>query len=315
MSRQISAVFKEITGTIRSTAGRHATMTSPTSERLGLCSPSLERLLVQRIPRAPSPERTSAFSRNDARGIAHMMRVGLFKDVHVKTLTSQKRRALLTARCLLQEKAIDLENEMRGLLRNFGLKVGQTSGSTFETRILELVENDAELAEIMEPLLAGRRKLREGLAKLEKKVRSEAKHDDVCRRLMTVPGVGPIVSLAYVSTVDIPSRFRHSRSVGAVLGLTPILNQSGEVSRVGHVSLRGDAMMRTLLYEAAQSMMTRVVKWCWLKAWAMNIAKRHGSKKAKVALARRLAVVMHRMWVDGSEFRWTKEANTSGSAT
>ncbi len=103
----------------------------------------------------------------------------------MKTLTSQKRRALLTARSLLKGKAIDLENEMRGLLRNFGLKVGRTSGGTFEKKIRELVEGDAELAAIMEPLLAGRRKLREGLAKLEKKVRNEAKRDEVCKRLMT----------------------------------------------------------------------------------------------------------------------------------
>lgn len=298
-------------------------------DRVGLEAGPLSQWLFEGLAKAGFPvfcietRHTKAFldalqqnksDRNDARGIAHMMQVGLFKDVHVKTLTSQKRRALLTARSLLQEKAIDLENEMRGLLRNFGLKVGQTSGGMFETRILKLVEHDSELAEIMEPLLAGRRKLREGLARLEKRVRSEAKDDVVCRRLMTVPGVGPIVSLAYVSTIDIPSRFRHSRSVGAVLGLTPVLNQSGEVSRVGHVSLRGDSMMRKLLYEAAQSMMTRVVKWCWLKAWAMNIAKRHGSKKAKVALARRLAVVMHRMWVDGSEFRWAKEEDISAAA-
>lgn len=295
-------------------------------ERVGVEAGPLSQWLFEGLAKAGLPvfcietRHTKAFldalqqnksDRNDARGIAQMMRVGLFKDVHVKTLTSQKRRALLTARSLLQEKAIDLENEMRGLLRNFGLKVGHASGGTFENRILELVEHDAELAEIMEPLLAGRRKLREGLAKLEKRVLAEAKQDEVCRRLMTVPGVGPIVSLAYVSTIDIPSRFRHSRSVGAILGLTPVLKQSGEVSRVGHISLRGDAMMRRLLYEAAQSMMTRVVKWCWLKAWAMNIAKRHGSKKAKVALARRLAVVMHRMWVDGSEFRWTREDNVS----
>jgi transposase len=295
-------------------------------DRVGLEAGPLSQWLFEGLAKAGLPvccietRHTKAFldasqqnksDRNDARGIAQMMRVGLFKAVHVKTLTSQKRRALLTARSLLQEKATDLENEMRGLLRNFGLKVGQTAGGTFQRRIRELVEDDDELAEIMDPLLAGRRELREGLARLEKRVRNEAKHGTVCRRLMTIPGVGPIVSLAYVSTVDIPSRFRHSRSVGAVLGLTPVINQSGEVSRVGHVSLRGDAMMRTLLYEAAQSMMTRVVKWCWLKAWAMNIAKRHGSKKAKVALARRLAVVMHRMWVDGSVFRWTKEGEVA----
>ncbi|GCA52268.1 transposase [Sinorhizobium sp. KGO-5] len=171
---------------------------------------------------------TNKSDRNDARGIAHMMRVGLFKNVHVKTLTSQKRRALLTARSLLQEKAIALENDKRGLLRNFGLKVGVVSAGTFEEKVRELVEADADLLEIMEPLLAGRRKLREEFAKLDKKVVQEAKRDQVCKRLMTVPGVGPVVSLAYVATIDIPSRFHNSRSVGAALGLTPVLNQSGE---------------------------------------------------------------------------------------
>ncbi|RVP94683.1 IS110 family transposase [Sinorhizobium meliloti] len=253
------------------------------------------------------PSQTNKSDRNDARGIAHMMRVGLFKNVHVKTLTSQKRRALLTV-SLLQEKAIALENDMRGLLRNFGLKVGVVSAGTFEEKVRELVEADADLLEIMEPLLAGRRKLREEFAKLDKKVVHEAKRDQVCKRLMTVPGVGPVVSLAYVATIDIPSPFHNSRSVGAALGLTPVLNQSGESKRIGHISLCGDAMMRSLLYEAAQTMLTRLVKWCWLKAWAMNIARRHGRKKANVALARRLAVVMHRMWVDGTEFRWTREA-------
>lgn len=298
-------------------------------ERVGLEAGPMSQWLFEGLAKAGLPvfcietRHTKAFlkalqtnksDRNDARGIAHMMRVGLFKDVHVKTLTSQKRRALLTARSLLQEKAIAFENDMRGLLRNFGLKVGQVSGGKFEERIRELVEADPDLAEIMEPLLAGRRKLREEFAKLEKKVLQEARNDKICRRLMTVPGVGPVVSLAYVSTIDVPSRFRHSRAVGAVLGLTPVLNQSGESNRVGHVSLCGDAMMRVLLYEAAQTMLTRVVKWCWLKTWAMNIAKRHGRKKATVALARRLAVVMHRMWVDGSEFRWTREEKTAPAA-
>jgi transposase len=291
-------------------------------ERVGLEAGPMSQWLFEGLARAGLPvfcietrhtkgflkaSQTNKSDRNDARGIAHMMRVGLFKNVHVKTLTSQKRRALLTARALLQEKAIALENDMRGLLRNFGLKVGVVSGGTFEEKVRELVEADADLAEIMEPLLAGRRKLREEFAKLDKKVVHEAKCDQVCKRLMTVPGVGPVVSLAYVSTIDIPRRFHNSRAVGAVLGLTPVLNQSGESKRIGHISLCGDAMMRSLLYEAAQTMLTRLVKWCWLKAWAMNIARRHGRKKANVALARRLAVVMHRMWVDGSEFRWTRE--------
>jgi transposase len=239
------------------------------------------------------------------------MRVHLFKPVHVKTLTSQKRRALLTARELLQGKAIAIENDIRGLLRNFGLKVGMVGAVKFEDRIREPIEGVPDLAEIVKPLLAARCKLREEFEKLDHKVREEARIDPVCQQLMTVPGVGPIVSLAYAATIDIPARFRPSRAVGTVLGLTPILNQSGESNRIGHVSRCGDGMPRTLLYEAAQTLLTRVARWSWLKAWAMNVAKRRGARKAVVALARRLAVILHRIWSDETEFRRTREAMTA----
>jgi transposase len=125
---------------------------------------------------------------------------------------------------------------------------------------------------------------------------------------MTIPGVGPVVALAYTATIDVPARFRSARSVGPALGLTPVLHQSGETNRIGRISLCGDAMMRSLLYEAAQVLLTRVSKWSWLKAWAMAVAKRRGQRRAIVALARRLAVIMHRMWRDGTEFRWTRQA-------
>ncbi len=242
-----------------------------------------------------------------------MMRVNLFRPVPVKTLTSQRRRALLTARKLLQEKAVAIENDIRGLLRNFGLKVGATSVVKFNERIRELVEGHPDLAEIIDALLAARQKLRETFMALHRKLLPIVRDDAVCRRLMTIPGVGPVVSLAFTSTIDVPARFRNSKAVGPALGLTPILNQSGESHRVGRVSLSGDGMMRTLLYEAAQVMLTRVKKWSWLKAWAMNIAKRRGQQKAIVALARRLAVIMHRMWCDGTEFRWTREAASAAA--
>ena len=248
--------------------------------------------------------------RNDARGIAQMMRVNLFRPVHVKTVTSQYRRALLTARKLLQEKAISIENDVRGLLRNFGLKVGMVGSAGFDARIRELVDDRPELADIIASLLAARRMLREELCRLHRRVLEIVRDDSVCRRLMTVPGVGPVVALAYASTVDVPARFSHSKAVGAALGLTPVLHQSGESNRTGRVSLCGDGMMRTLLYEAAQVLLTRVKKWSWLKAWAMNVAKRGGLRKAIVALARRLAVIMHRMWSDGTEFRWTRDEAT-----
>jgi transposase len=160
----------------------------------------------------------------------------------------------------------------------------------------------------MASLLAARHKLREQAGKLHRKLLSIARNDEVCRRLTTIPGAGPIVSLAFIATIDIPARFKSSRAVGPALGLTPVLNQSGESTRIGRISHCGDGMMRTLLYEAAQVMLTRTLKWSWLKAWGMNVAKRRGKQRAIVALARRLAVIMHRMWCDGTEFRWTKES-------
>jgi transposase len=249
--------------------------------------------------------------RNDARGIAQMMRVGLYRPVHVKTLRSQKLRMLLTHRKLLQTKAIAIENDLRGTLRNFGLKVGVVGAVKFEARIKELVENLPDLAALIEPLLIVRRVLREQIGILHRRLLVVVRADDICRRLMTVPGVGPVVALTYRATVDVPTRFRNSKALGAVFGLTPAKYQSGEINRTGAISKCGDEMMRVMLYEAAHIMLVRSTKWSWLKAWAMQIAKRRGLKKAVVALARRLAVIMHRIWVDGTEFRWTREAATA----
>ena len=249
--------------------------------------------------------------RNDARGIAQMIRVGLYRPVHVKTLRSQKLRMLLTHRKLLQSKAIAIENDLRATLRNFGLKVGMVGAARFEARINDLIENFPDLAVLVEPLLVVRRVLREQLGILHRRLLAVVRDDDVCRRLMTVPGVGPVVALTYRATVDVPARFRKSKSVGAVFGLTCSRDQSGERDRPGAISRCGDEMMRVMLYEAAQNMLVHVKKWSWLKAWAMQIAKRRGMKRAIVALARRLAVIMHRIWVDGTEFRWTREAATA----
>ena len=177
----------------------------------------------------------------------------------------------------------------------------------FETRIKELVENLPDLAELVEPMLVVRRTLREQIVILHRRLLAIVRDDEVCRRLMTTPGVGPVVALTYRATVDVPARFRKSKSVGAVFGLTCSKYQSGEIDWSGRISRCGDEMMRVMLYEAAQVMLTRTNKWSWLKAWAMQIARRRGMKKAIVALARRLAVILHRIWVDGTEFRWTRE--------
>jgi transposase len=245
--------------------------------------------------------------RNDARGIAQMMRVGLYRPVHVKTLRSQKLRMLLTHRKLLQSKAIAIENDLRASLRNFGLKVGVVGTVKFEARIRELVENLPDVAVLVEPLLTVRRVLREQITALHRRLLAIVRDDDVCRRLMTVPGVGPVVALTFRVTVDVPARFRNSKAVGAVFGLTPSKYQSGESDRSGGISRCGDEMMRAMLYEAAQILLMRSAKWSWLKAWAVKIARHRGLKKAIVALARRLAVIMHRIWVAGAEFRWTRE--------
>jgi transposase len=247
-------------------------------ERIGLEAGPLSQWLFEGLAKAGLPvicietRHTKAFlkaqpnktDRNDARGIAQMMRVNLFRPVHVKTLTSQKRRVLLMARKLLQEKAIAIENDVRGLLRNFGLKVGLVGAVKFEERIEELVEDRPDLGEIIQSLLAARKLLREEFTKLHKKVLDLVRDDAICRLLMTIPGVGPVVALAYRATIDIPERFTHSKAVGPVLGLTPRPNESGESKRVGRISCCGDPKMRSLLYEAAQVLLTLSKKWSWL---------------------------------------------------
>ena len=194
--------------------------------------------------------------RNDARGIAQMMRVGLFKPVHVKTLVAQEQRMLLTSRKLLQRKLLDVEFDLRGTLRNFGLKVGVVSGGRYEARVRELVAGFPRLAAIAEPLLSVRRVMRQQLAVLHKMLLDTVRDDPVCRRLMTAPGVGAVVALTYRATVDQPQRFVHSRAVGAHVGLTPKRYQSGEIDYDGGVSKCGDALLRTMLYEAAHSLLT-----------------------------------------------------------
>src|SRR5213595_3816575 len=246
--------------------------------------------------------------RNDARGIAQMMRVGLFKPVHVKTLVAQEQRMLLTSRKLLQRKLLDVESDLRGTLRNFGLRVGVVSGSRYEARVRELVAAFPRLAAIAEPLLSVRRVMRQQFAVLHKMLLDTVRGDPVCRRLMTAPGVGAVVALTYRATVDQPQRFVHSRGRSAHVGLTPKRYQSGEADYDGRVSKCGDALLRTMLYEAAQVLLTHGSKWSWLKAWGVRVAQRRGMRRAIVAVARRLAVVLHRMWVDGSEFRWSKDS-------
>ncbi len=240
--------------------------------------------------------------RKDARGIAQLMRLGWFRPVHCKSVPAQETRALLTARKLLQSKHLDVELSLRGVLRGFGLKVGPTTPRRFPGRIRELVEGHPTLATIAEALLAARDALGEQLRGLEKRLRDQAREDERARLLMTTPGVGVIVALTFVSAVDDPARFRRSKAVGAHFGLTPRKYQSGETDVTGRISKIGDAGVRAALYEAANIILTRPVKGSALKSWAARLAVRAGMRKAKVALARKLAVILHRMLADGTSF-------------
>jgi transposase len=240
--------------------------------------------------------------RNDARGIAQLMRLGWFRSVHCKSLAAQEVRALLTARRLLQGKRHDVEMSLRGILRGFGLKVGKTTPRLFEARIRDLVDGHPTLAAIAAALLTARATLSRELRGLEKRVREMARGDQRTRLLMTTPGVGTIVALTFVAAVDDPDRFRSLKQVGAHFGLTPRKYQSGETDVTGRISKIGDGALRTALYEAANIILTRPVKGSALKRWALAVAKRAGARKAKVALARKLACVLHRMLADGTPF-------------
>lgn len=245
--------------------------------------------------------------RNDARGIAQMMRVGLYRPVHVKTRISQEKRMLLTSRKLLQGQIRALESDLRGSLRTFGLKIGATSAGSFDERVRELVVEVPALAAIVGPLLAAREALRAQFAVLHRMLLKLVRSDSVCARFMSVPGVGPIVALTFQATVDQPQRFAKSKAVGAHFGLAPRQHSSGEIEYSGRVSKCGDAMMRSVLYEAAHTLLTHTRRWSSLKAWGVRIAMRRGLRKATVAVARKIAVILHRMWIDGTEFRWSAE--------
>ena len=250
--------------------------------------------------------------KNDARGIAQILRTGWFSRVHVKSMGSHHIRALLSCRRAVLNKCVDLENEVRGLLKIFGIRLpGHLEHSVFEEAVRESIEADAALAHALIPLLEARGILYQTFLVLDRRVKTMARTDALCQLLMTAPGVGPITALTYKAAVDDPRRFKHSRTVAAHFGLTPRRFQSGEVDRLGHISKAGDADVRTALYTAANSLMTRTVGFSTLKAWGMQLMKTKGRRVAVIAVARKLAVILHRMWIDGTEFQWgTEGANT-----
>jgi transposase len=271
----------------------------------GLAQAGFEAVLLEtRHVKAALSAMTVKTDRKDARGIAQLLRMGWFRAVHAKSIGSQEVRALLVARKQLLGRLIDVELSIRGILRGFGLKVGPVTRKVFEARIRELVAGQATLERITTAMLLARTALKAEYEKLHKAVLAIVREDAVCRRLMTVPSVGPLVAITYKSAMDDPSRIAKSKAAGALFGLTPKKYQSGEKDITGGITRTGDEMVRTALYEAANVLLSRITRFSKLKRWGMDVAKRRGSKRAKVALARKIAVILHRMWVDGTTYRW-----------
>jgi transposase len=250
--------------------------------------------------------------KNDARGIAQILRSGWYSRVHIKSMESHRVRALLTSRRSILDKCIDLENEIRGIFKIFGVKLPSKLGhGSFDRVVRPVIEADATLSMPLLPVLDARLELYQTYRDLDNRTRRLAEQDSVCQRLMTTPGVGYVTALTFKSGVDDPTRFKRSRTVGAHFGLTPKRFQSGEIDFDGHISCSGDRNVRSTLYTAANVLLTRSSRWTPLKAWGMKLAKTRGHRRAVIAVARKLAVILHRMWIDETQFRWSTEAARS----
>jgi transposase len=246
---------------------------------------------------------THKTDRNDARGLAQLARTGFFKPVHVKSLAAHAIRALIIARKKLVGQRVTLENQIRGLAVVFGVRLPRGLSPAFATQVISGSKGVAGLSGAVCGLLAARNAVLKAITAIDRDMKCLARASEACRRLMTIPGVGQLTALAFVAAIDEPERFRRSRDVGAYLGLVPRRYQSGEVDYTGSISKCGDRRVRTLLYEAANVMLTRYRGALALKEWALDIARRSTMRKARIALARRLAIIMHAMLRHGTEFK------------
>jgi transposase len=294
-------------------------------ERIGLEACSLSAWLHQALRQAGLPaicietrQAKAAMGampvktdRNDARALAQIIRTGWFRQVHVKSAECRSWRALIVARRLVLNKLRDLENGVRAALRETGLKLGKVGGKRFAERVRALAADDPVLSALVEPMLSIIATMRRELNRLTKQVLDIVRDEPICRHLMTAQGVGALTALSFRATIDRPERFRRSRDVGAHLGMTPRRYQSGETDVAGAISRCGDELLRTALYEAAHTLLTRSRKWSALRAWGLQVAKRRGMGRARVAVARKLAVILHAMWRDGTAFRWGKQASAA----
>jgi transposase len=267
--------------------------------------------LDARHARAALKMQINKTDQNDAEGLAQIVRTGWYRSVHVKSLDAHRARALLGARAQLVGMRTRLSNHIRGILKTFGVLPGGVRGTRFDRRVEAQLVDRPDLEVVIAPMLASWRQLRQQITAFDKIIRTLVRNNPECRLLMSVPGIGPLTVLAYVSTVEDPARFGNSRAVGAHLGLTPRQYQSGEIDRSGRISRCGDSLARTLMYEAAVVVLTRVKRPSSLKDWALAIAHRSGFGKARVALARKLSVILHTIWRSGEPFRWSSTASAT----
>ena len=291
---------------------------APLAERIGFETGAMSSWLWHELRRVELPVvcidarhahaalsvRMNKSDHNDARGLAELVRVGWYREVKVKSEESQKVRAILVARARLVSMRRDIENQIRSLVKEYGLLFPRAIGQQFRDTVNDLLGEDHQLLIVVAPLLSIHEHICRQQSEFDNEVRRLAKEDETTRRLMTVPGVGVITALTFRHTIDDPSRFRSASLVGAYLGLTPRRKQSGETDTSGKISRWGDRLLRTYLFEAATVLLYRTKKWSSLKAWGMRLAKRIGVKKAKVAIARKIAVILHCIWVDGTSFDW-----------
>jgi transposase len=301
-------------GALACLLGRHA----PQAERIGFETGAMASWLWHELRRVDLPVvcidarhahaalsvRMNKSDQNDARGLAELVRIGWYREVKVKSKESQKTRSILVARSRLVGIRRDIENQVRSMIKEYGLLFRRATGLPFRKQVIQLLGEDHPLGVVITPLLLIHEQVCDQQRNFDDEVRRLAKSDEVTRRLMTVPGVGVVTALTFRHTIDDPTRFHSASSVGAYLGLTPRRNQSGETDINGKISRWGDRLLRAYLFEAATVLLYRTKKWSSLKAWGMKLAKRIGMKKAKVAIARKIAVILHCIWVDGTSFEW-----------
>jgi transposase len=247
--------------------------------------------------------RLNKTDRNDAQGIAELMRTGVYKAVHIKTRQSQEAKLLLASRRLLRIKVRDIDNLVRGALLQFGLKIRPGQVYSFDQRAEGLMPAAGVLRDVIDALLTSRRAMEAQIERLQDMIERAVAADPVCQRLMTAPGVGALTAFTYRAAIDVPERFARSRDVGVHLGLTPAAFKSGTIDRAKRISKCGDQAARSALFLAAQSVLRTRTRSSDLKTWGLKVAATRGGLKARVAVARRLAVILHRMWRDGTDFR------------